>query len=101
MSMNYVNGTEALEIRIWTRPHGAAGLQWRQDWFVNLCLGAVLAAILFLMLLSIFLVFTKPTPSAIPDGQHTKTAGSSYAAVTSLVDGSRISEKHTGSVNWT
>ena len=101
MGTNYHNGTGAWEIRVWSRPHSAAGLEWRQDWFVNLCLGAVLAAILFLMLLSIYLVFTKPAPSAIPEGKETKTAGSSYADITFLRDSIQGFDLHTGNVNWT
>ncbi len=42
-------------------------MEWREDWFTTLCLIIALAAVVFLMLLSIYLVMTKPEPSLIPD----------------------------------
>jgi hypothetical protein len=65
---------------------GAVYLTWRQDWFVNLCLAIILAALLFFMLLSIYLVFTKPPPTAIPEGTGTINAGSGYAGYTFQTD---------------
>lgn len=42
-------------------------VDWRQEWFTNLCLSIILAITLFLMLLSIYLVFTKPAPALAPN----------------------------------
>ena len=41
-------------------------LQWREEWFTTVCLMIGLAVMVFLMLLSIYLVVTKPEPSSVP-----------------------------------
>lgn len=41
---------------------GVIPLEWRQVWFTDLCLAVILTAIVALMMLSIFLVFSKPEP---------------------------------------
>ena len=56
---------------IWERPPvpngpGVVPLEWRQEWFVNVCLMIILAVVTFLMLLSIYMVFSKPSTSAAP-----------------------------------
>ncbi len=50
--------------------------EWLQEWFATVCLMIVLAAMVFLMMLSIYLVVTKPEPSAIPEQRHAQTTGS-------------------------
>ena len=50
---------------------GVIPLEWRQEWFVNICLMTILAVVLFLMLLSIYMVFNKPAPAAIPAPDQT------------------------------
>jgi hypothetical protein len=42
-------------------------LTWRNEWFANLCLVAMLFILFFLMVLSIYLVVTKPVPVSIPN----------------------------------
>lgn len=61
---------------------GVIPLEWRQDWFTNLCLAVILAVILFLMLLSIYLVFSKSEPAATPSPKQTGAMadGSAFAA---------------------
>ncbi len=54
--------------------------EWLQEWFGTVCLMIVLAALVFLMMLSIYLVVTKPEPSAIPEQRHARAAGSLCAA---------------------
>ncbi len=61
---------------IWERQPGQCGsgvipLEWRQDWFTNVCLMIILAVVLFLMLLSIYMVFSKPAPTAVPEPDRT------------------------------
>jgi hypothetical protein len=60
-------------------------LEWRQEWFTSLLLVMVLAATVFLMLLSIYLVVTKPEPSSIPGDnggrQLRQSHADSFAAV--------------------
>ncbi len=53
---------------------------WLQEWFTTVCLMIVLAALVFLMMLSIYLVVTKPEPSAIPEQHHAHAASSLCAA---------------------
>lgn len=79
MGANYNGGTGVWELRAWFRPHSAARFEWRQDWFINLCLGAALAALLFLMILSIYLVLTKPAPPTVPEGKEPIAVGTFYA----------------------
>ena len=74
------------ESLIWQAPDrrratGVLSSHWRQDWFFNLCLAAILTALIFLMLLSIYLVFTKPAPTAVPRYHRTgaTTGGSGFA----------------------
>lgn len=43
-------------------------LEWREEWFTTICLIITLVATIFLMLLSIYLVVTKPAPSSLPGG---------------------------------
>jgi hypothetical protein len=50
--------------------------EWLQEWFTTICLMVVLAALVFLMMLSIYLVVTKPEPSAIPEQRQARAAGS-------------------------
>jgi len=54
-------------------------LEWREEWFTNLCLAVVLAVVMFLMLLSIYLVVTKPEPSSNPERKVTPFQGNSFA----------------------
>jgi len=56
-------------------------VDWRQEWFANLCLSVILAVILFLMLLSIYLVFSKPAPVSTPNPNRTGAAvgGTAFA----------------------
>ena len=61
----------------------ALSLEWREDWFANLCLAVVLAVVIFLMLLSIYLVVTKPEPSSNPDRKAAPFQGSSFAQASS------------------
>ena len=61
---------------IWERQPGPCGtgvipLEWRQEWFINICLMIILAVVLFLMLLSIYMVFNKPAPTAAPAPDRT------------------------------
>jgi len=62
---------------------GAAAIviDWRQEWFSNICLSVILAVMLFLMLLSIYLVFSKPAPAAVPNSNQSGavTGGSAFA----------------------
>jgi len=51
-----------------------------QEWFTTVCLTIILAALVFLMMLSIYLVVTKPEPSAIPEQRHARASGSLCAA---------------------
>jgi hypothetical protein len=65
----------------WQKPGRLQGIGvfppgWRQEWFTNLCLAATLTALLFLMLLSIYLVFTKPAAKAVPGHPRTRVAAS-------------------------
>ena len=57
----------------------ALSLEWREEWFANLCLAVVLAVVIFLMLLSIYLVVTKPEPSSNPERKTAPFQGSSFA----------------------
>ncbi len=43
-------------------------LEWREEWFTTVFLMITCAAMIFLMLLSIYLVITKPAPSSLPGG---------------------------------
>jgi hypothetical protein len=52
------------------------GLEWQREWFTTICLMIILAALIFLMMLSIYLVVTKPEPSSIPQEQHARAGGS-------------------------
>ncbi len=61
---------------------------WLQEWFTTVCLMIVLAALVFLMMLSIYLVVTKPEPSAIPEQHHARAASSLCAADACPVSGS-------------
>lgn len=76
----YVN-TQRGAVRPWLRPgrDGVMPLDWRQEWFTNLVLAAILAALLFLMLLSIYLVVTKPIPSSLPGNKDTVSVNTAYA----------------------
>jgi hypothetical protein len=66
---------------------GVVPLEWRQDWFINLCLAIILAALLFFMMLSIYLVVTKPPPVSIPGGTGAITGGANFVSVISRPDG--------------
>lgn len=58
-------------------------LEWQREWFATVCLVIVLAALVFLMMLSIYLVVTKPEPSSIPERRHAQAAGSLCSVQTS------------------
>jgi len=54
-------------------------LEWRQEWFTTICLMITLAAMIFLMLLSIYLVVTKPGPSSVPGDNGGRPLRESHA----------------------
>lgn len=58
-------------------------LEWQREWFTTVCLMIILAALIFLMMLSIYLVVTKPEPSPIPERRHAQATGSLCNAETS------------------
>ena len=58
---------------------GRIPLEWRQEWFANLCLGVVLAVLIFMMMLAIFLVMTKPAPVSVPEGNGGRADSAAYA----------------------
>jgi hypothetical protein len=57
--------------------------EWQREWFTTICLTIILAALVFLMMLSIYLVVTKPEPSAIPERRHAQATGSLCSMETS------------------
>jgi hypothetical protein len=81
MRIYYPQHATAWQNHTGTIESGMIPLEWRQEWFTNICLAIVLAIILFLMLLSIYLVFSKPAPTVIPGPDQTGTAegGSAFA----------------------
>lgn len=58
-------------------------LEWQREWFTTVCLVIILAALVFLMMLSIYLVVTKPEPSSIPEERHAQATGSLCSVETS------------------
>ncbi len=72
----------------------AIPLEWQQEWFTNLCLAVVLAALTFLMLLSILLVLTKPTPLSIPGGTGDTTEEAAYAQNDDPMVSNNIYQRH-------
>jgi hypothetical protein len=79
---------------VWQKPDrlreiGVFPPGWRQEWFTNLCLAAALTALLFPMLLSIYLVFTKPAATSIPGYPRTGAAasGTGFAHINGPSDG--------------
>jgi hypothetical protein len=59
-------------------------LEWRQVWFTNFCLAVILTAVVALMMLSIFLVISKPEPPGrLPGPNRTgqNSGGSAFAVI--------------------